>query len=165
MQIIKANSDISATVVHLTPVSSRKLPAVIGKANMERSSAQPISKRGIHRHQLAFRNASTRFLIHTRDEIRVILFDDVIFCEAASNYTKIHLNGGIMVLVSKTLKDIETILYPFHFFRIHASYLINLHFIKRILKSQGCTVELSNNTKLQVSLSRREDLLLKMEIL
>ena len=115
--------------------------------------------------QLNNRKEPSRFLIHTKDDVKVILFDEVVCCIADSNYTKIYLNDGSKVMVSKTLKDVETILYLPNFLRIHASYLINLNFIKRILKGDGCTVELLNKLTLEVSRSRRDELMQRMEAL
>ena len=63
------------------------------------------------------------------------------------------------------LKDFETILYQPHFFRIHNSYIINLNFIKRILKADGCMVELPNNILLDVSRAKREELMQKVAAL
>ncbi|MEO7309649.1 MAG: LytTR family DNA-binding domain-containing protein [Chitinophagaceae bacterium] len=38
--------------------------------------------------------------------------------------------AGKSLLVSKTLKDFEDTLGPYHFFRIHLSYYINLTYVK-----------------------------------
>jgi len=107
--------------------------------------------------------APTRFLIHSREEIRIILFDEVVCCIAEGNYTMIYLTDGSKCMVSKTLKDVEIILYPSRFLRIHASYLVNLNCIKRILKSHSYRAELPFNLTLDISRSRQKQLLHRIE--
>jgi len=165
MQTIKINTDNSAQVHLLEPMSSKKLHETINKTGMKSNSPQHIHQRNILEAHLNSRKAPTRFLIHTRDDIKVILYDEVVCCVADSNYTRIYLNDGSKVMVSKTLKDFETILNQQHFFRIHASYLINLHYIKRIVKAHQYLVELPKSFMLKVSRSRREGLMHKMETL
>ncbi len=50
--------------------------------------------------------------------------NNIVFCEADTNYTKIYLTTGKRFLVSKTLKIVENLLPKEVFFRIHKSYLI-----------------------------------------
>ncbi len=165
MQTLKTNTNKSALVYLLKPAPMRKLQETTEKTGMKSIPLQHFSQGIIPEELLNSRKEPTRFLIHSKDEVKVILFDEVVCCVAESNYTKIHLADGRKVMASKTLKDFETILYLPHFFRIHASYLINLHFIKRILKSDKCMVELPNNVMLDVSRSRRQALMHKMETL
>ncbi|MEO6131919.1 MAG: LytTR family DNA-binding domain-containing protein, partial [Saprospiraceae bacterium] len=110
-------------------------------------------------------HATTRFVIHTKECANVILYDEVVYCIADSNYTTIFLSNGSKLLVSKTLKEFESILHLSQFCRIHASYLVNLNYIKRILKNDRFTVELLNKVNLNVSRSRRDELMQKMETL
>jgi len=157
--------ECSALAYLLKPVSSQKLHEAIEKARMKSNPLQLSLQRNVLQEQLSTTREATRFLINTIEDTKVIRFDEVVCCVAESNYTKIHLSDGTKVLASKTLKDFETILYQPHFFRIHHSYLINLNFIKRILKSDGCMVELPNNVILDVSRTKREELIQKVAAL
>lgn len=157
--------ECSALAYLLKPVSSQKLHEAIEKAMMKSNPLQLSLQRNVLQEQLNTSKEATRFLINTVEDTKVIRFDEVVCCVAESNYTKIHLSDGSKVLASKTLKDFETILYQPHFFRIHHSYLINLNFIKRILKTDGCMVELPNNVILDVSRSKREELMQKVAML
>jgi DNA-binding LytR/AlgR family response regulator len=60
-----------------------------------------------------------------------IKFSDILFLEADSNYTIIHLAGSKYMLRS-TLKSAEEQLPSERFFRIHKSYIINLQEITKI---------------------------------
>lgn len=157
--------ECSALAYLLKPVSSQKLHEAIEKAKMKSNPLQLSLQRNVLQEQLNTTKEATRFLINTVEDTKVIRFDEVVCCVAESNYTKIHLSDGTKVLASKTLKDFETILYQSHFFRIHHSYLINLNFIRRILKTDGCMVELPNNVILDVSRSKRDELMQKVAAL
>lgn len=157
--------ECSALAYLLKPVSSQKLHDAIEKARMKSPPLQRSLQRNILEEQLSPTRQATRFLINTVEDTKVIRFDEVVCCVAESNYTKIHLADGNKVMASKTLKDFETILFHPHFFRIHHSYLINLNFIRRIIKTDGCMVELPNNMILDVSRSKRDELMQRMTTL
>lgn len=157
--------ECSALAYLLKPVSSQKLHEAIDRVKMKTNPLQVSLQRNVLQEQLNTTREATRFLINTVEDTKVIRFDEVVCCVAESNYTKIHLVDGSRVLASKTLKDFETILYQPHFFRIHNSYIINLNFIKRILKADGCMVELPNNILLDVSRAKREELMQKVAAL
>ena len=80
----------------------------------------------------------------------------IVHCDAASNYTIIHFEDKTKLVVSKTLKEMEDLLVPFGFIRVHHSHLINLKAVIRYLKSDGGYIEMSNAAQIPVSRSRRE---------
>jgi two-component system, LytTR family, response regulator len=84
--------------------------------------------------------------------------DDIFYLEADNNYTTVHTTGG-KHLVSRTLREYETILGEVGFFRINRSHLINMKFLKSYIKSTPPSVELTNGTKLKLSSSRKKDFL------
>ena len=75
---------------------------------------------------------------------------DVMFLVADVNYTKIYFNDGRKMTVATSLKELENRFNTPEFFRIHKSYLVNLHFVKEINRD---TIRMSNNVN--VSLARR----------
>lgn len=154
--------ECSALAYLLKPVSSQKLYEALQKARMKSNPLQRSLQMHVLQEQLNTEKETSRFLINTVEDIKVIRFDEVVCCVAESNYTKIYLSDGSKIIASRTLKDFETILSRPNFFRIHHSYLINLHFIKRIIKTDGCTVELPHEIRLDVARSRREELMEKI---
>jgi two-component system, LytTR family, response regulator len=154
--------ECSALAYLLKPVSSQKLHEALQKARMKTNPLQRSLQMNVLQEQLSTVKEATRFLINTVEDTKVIKFDEVVCCVAESNYTKIHLIDGTKIVASKTLKEFENILSRPGFFRIHHSYLINLNYIKRIIKTDGCTVELPNNILLEVARSRRDELMEKI---
>jgi two-component system LytT family response regulator len=91
-----------------------------------------------------------KLAVHTMDEIRFIPFDDIVYCSAQINYTKIFTRDGKSFLCSKTLKDIENKLPGEDFLRIHHSHLVNLNDITALKKQDG-KLEISNEILLPYS--------------
>ena len=84
--------------------------------------------------------------------IECIQVDDIICCEAWSNYCKIHLTGRKEpLLVSKTLKHVISVLPKDVFFRTHQSFAIRQDAITsvrdEIVLNNGMTVPLSRRQR------------------
>lgn len=99
-----------------------------------------------------------RVAIQLMKEIRFLNPTDIIRCEAANNYTHIHLNTGEILIASKGLFEYGEILQPYHFIRCHQSHLVNRKYIKSLL-SHDAVFELlliENGVRIPVSRLRRE---------
>jgi two-component system LytT family response regulator len=91
-----------------------------------------------------------------------VLFVDepeIVHCEASGRYTIIHLDSKKKITVSKTLKEIEELLNPSQFFRVHHSHVINLKKISKFHRAHGGSVELSDSSVINVSAGRKEELM------
>jgi two-component system LytT family response regulator len=108
------------------------------------------------------KNNTKRIVIQTQTETLLINVQDIIRCESDINYTTIYLNTKKTIVVSKTLKDFENLLTPYNFFRVHNSHLINLEYMKSYDKGKGGYVHLSDNTVVEVSVRRKDDLMQKL---
>ena len=89
-----------------------------------------------------------RFTIKVGDEILLIPVSDVDWIDASEKYVFIH-TGGREYIVNETLKNLETLLSPDRFIRIHKSVIINTEKIRRIkhLYSNTYRVELTTGDK------------------
>ncbi len=154
--------ECSALGYLMKPVSSQKLKDVLDKARQKSNPLQRTLQMHVLQEQLGAPSEATRFLLNSVEDIRIIKFDEVVCCIAESNYTRIHLADGTKVIASKTLKEFETILHRPNFFRIHHSYLINLNFVQRINKADGCIVELPHGLSLDVARTRKDEFLQKI---
>jgi two-component system LytT family response regulator len=85
--------------------------------------------------------------------------EDIIRCEASGRYSIIYLKEKQKLTVTKTLKDIEALLHARQFFRVHHSHIINLAVIKKYQPGRGGTVVLADDSLVEVSPSRKEQLL------
>ena len=94
----------------------------------------------------------------------IISLNEITRCESASNYTNFHLENGTSILVSKTMKEYESILLENSFVRIHNSHIVNIHFIEEYIKGRGGEVVLSNGKRLAVSNGKKENLLQTLKL-
>ena len=89
---------------------------------------------------------------------------DIMYCNAESNYTHIILSGNRKYTLSKTLKDVETMLESLNFFRVHQSYLINFAFMQRYLRDDGGYVVMSDGKEIPIAKRRKEEFTHRMRI-
>lgn len=101
-------------------------------------------------------NQKRRLVLKTQESVFVVELDEIIRCEADRNYTSFFLTGGKKILVSKTLKDYETLLSPHNFLRVQQSHLINLDFVDRYDKGNGGSVVMKDGSEVPLSPAKRE---------
>ena len=93
------------------------------------------------------------------DGFEVINVSDIIRAEANDNYTNFYLTNGKTFLVSKTLKHFDDLLCDFDFIRTHKSHLVNLQYITKYIKGKGGQVRMSDDSYVDVSATRKKELL------
>jgi two-component system LytT family response regulator len=97
-----------------------------------------------------------RLVLKTQESIHVVDLDKIIRCEADRNYTSFYLTDKKKILVSKTLKDYETLLTGHNFLRVQQSHLVNLDFVDRYDKAHGGTVIMKDGSEVPISPAKRE---------
>lgn len=105
----------------------------------------------------------SKIAMPTMEGLQMIQVEQIISCESDSNYTILHLKGKNKKVVSSTLKDIEELLEDHAFARIHRCYLVNLNEIEKYVKGEGGYVVMSDGSAVDVSRSRKELFLQKLQ--
>jgi len=100
-----------------------------------------------------------RIALASKESIEFVDPNDIVVCEANSNYTNIYLVEGRKRVISKTLKEFEEMLLQFDFFRPHNSHLINLGRVKEFIRGDGGYLVMENKMKIPVSKNRKEELM------
>ncbi|MBK6861732.1 MAG: response regulator transcription factor [Saprospiraceae bacterium] len=100
-----------------------------------------------------------RFAVNHQSGFDMIDYDEVLWLEADVNYTRIHMISRGIVTIAKTLKLFEDYLDSNRFFRISRSAIVNIDYIIKFHKSNSFYVTLIDKTNLQVSESRKDELL------
>lgn len=101
-----------------------------------------------------------RIALNTLEKIHIVNVEEILRCESSINYTMFYFTDNSKLLVTKTLKEFDNLLSEHHFIRVHQSHLINTHFIKEFLKSDGVIV-MKDGTKVPVS-TRKKQVLMDM---
>lgn len=152
--------DFCAIDYLLKPVAKEKLIRAVDKVRAKQTKQVDLQN-------LDLLLANMRGGIHHRPNIAVptidglefIAVNDIVYVEADGNYSRIWLANKEKILVSRTLKELETLLSSHHFVRIHQSYLINFTRIKKYVKGEGGYVVMDNGVSLQVSRANRMKLM------
>lgn len=108
-------------------------------------------------------NGKRRLVLKTQESVHVVELDTIIRCEADRNYTSFFLEGGKKILVSKTLKEYETLLSVHNFVRVQQSHLINIQFVDRYDKKNGGAVVMKDGSEVPLSPAKRELFFTRLE--
>jgi two-component system LytT family response regulator len=98
-------------------------------------------------------------LVSELDGFSIARYDEILYCEAAKNYTIFVFQGGRKIIASRTIGEYGDLLADFGFMRIHKSFIINLTKVARYVKGRGGEIELIDGTVLPVSRDRKQDFL------
>jgi two-component system, LytTR family, response regulator len=101
----------------------------------------------------------TKITVAEQFGFRVLNVADIMYLEADSNYTIIHLSGLNKIVATRTMGDFEKILDTPEFFRIHKSTIINMNFLKAYSSYQGDFAELTDGTRLSISRRKMSEFL------
>ena len=102
-----------------------------------------------------------RLAVPTLQGIDFYKTDEIIYCEADGHYTSLHLPGGRIEVVSKSLKDFENLLSESGFYRSHHSALVNMTHIQKYIRGDGGYVVLTDGHSVPVS-RRRKDAFIRL---
>jgi two-component system LytT family response regulator len=99
--------------------------------------------------------------IPTNEGLEFIQIKQIIRIESSSNYSKLVLQNGRVLVVTRQLKDFEELLGDYRFYRIHHSHLINLNYIAKYLRGDGGQITMKNGDIIDVS-RRKKEVFLKL---
>lgn len=103
-----------------------------------------------------------RVLIRLSSTIHIVKFSEIVRIESDNGYSSIILEEGKRLMISKTLSKIESQL-PVTFIRVHQSHIINLRHLKYVDKREGYILTMSDDSKISLSMRKRESFLHQLE--
>jgi two-component system LytT family response regulator len=95
-----------------------------------------------------------KVLIKTPSGVVVRNLDQILFIKAEGSYSEVNFLNGDHYVISKNLSKIK--LPENTFFRVHASIIINLRYVKKI---EDCLVILANEQSLPIAKRRKRKFL------
>ena len=102
---------------------------------------------------------NNKILLPTLGGYNIIEVSEITYCKSESNYTRFNFVDGKNLVVSKTLKEVESIHHENNFFRIPRSYIINLNCIAKYNKGKGGEVVMKDGAILEVSRDKKDEFL------
>jgi two-component system LytT family response regulator len=148
----------------LKPIDSEELKTAISRA-LSTISRKIDEQQFLALQQNITPNAKRKLVLKTQESIHIVEIEDIIRCEADKNYTFFYLVGGKKILVSKTLKDYDTLLSGHSFFRAQQSHLINVNFVERYDKHDGGSVIMKDGSAVPLSPAKKEQFFQLLEML
>lgn len=111
------------------------------------------------------RPSSPRGLVElsVKDGIIFIKPQDIIRLEASGSYTTFYLENGLRHVVSKNLKECETLLDPEIFCRCHQSHVINLTKVVKMVSANGLFAQMSDGSLPEIGRRNKESFLGKLK--
>ena len=101
-----------------------------------------------------------KLVLKTAEKIYSVNIQDIVNCESDKNYTTFYFINAPKLVVSTTLKDYETLLKHFNFFRAHQSHLINMGYFDHFIKTDGGnTIVMKNKNKVPLATRKKEEFL------
>lgn len=141
----------------LKPLDEEELKAALEKVRQSGISQPLPDQIAIARQSFQQGGLHNRIVLRSQQYLKVVPFEEIIYCHSDTGYTTFFLTGDRKIVVSKSIKEYEELL-PAYFMRPHQSYLVNHHFIDTYHKD-GYLV-LRNNTEIPVS-TRRKDFVIE----
>ena len=93
----------------------------------------------------------------------MIQSEEIYYCESDGGYTRFFMKNGKILLISKTLKEVEEVLESKGFCRVHHGYLINLQYVQKYIRGDGGEVIMENNKNIPVSRNKKQEFLNQLE--
>ncbi len=105
-----------------------------------------------------------KLILKTADKIYSVNIQDIVNCESDKNYTTFNFINTPKLVVSTNLKEYESLLTPFNFFRTHQSHLINMTYFDHFIKSDGGnTIVMKNKATIPLSVRKKEEFLVLLD--
>jgi two-component system LytT family response regulator len=150
--------EMSATDYLLKPIQEEKLRTAVEKV-VKQAVRPAIDTLPILRQNLQH-DANKKIVVPVINGYEILNSSDICYLKAEGSYTQIYNAKNNCLLVSKNLKYFESILSQVDSFsRIHRSYMANMQFAKKILRSDGGFLVMENKTELPISDDKMEHVL------
>lgn len=117
----------------LKPISAERFAKAVSKIEDVKLFAGNAKADNLPSDHLFIRSSSKFFRVN---------YDDIHYIEGMKDYLKVHLAGSTLI-THQTMAEMEKVLPPSKFIRIHRSYIISISKIKSVF---GNSVELANKT-------------------
>lgn len=101
--------------------------------------------------------------LHVKDGIIFIKQEDIIRLEADGSYAIFYLENNVRHVASKNLKECEALLDLNLFYRCHASHIINLKKVVKMVSTDGLFARMSDGSMPEISRRNKEAFLEKLK--
>jgi two-component system LytT family response regulator len=146
--------DVHAVDYLLKPFGPERLAEALTRARERIAGREPNPSSQLLGAARDARKPLGRLLIRDRSDVHVIPVEKIDYLEAQDDYVSVRV-GGKNLLKEQTMSELETLLDPQRFVRIHRRYLLNVTRLARIEQSttESRSAILTDGTELPISRS------------
>ncbi|WP_257668853.1 LytR/AlgR family response regulator transcription factor [Parapedobacter tibetensis] len=101
-----------------------------------------------------------QIVLHTMEYLQLLQIKNIVYCKSEGSYTTFVLHDKREIMVSKPLKYYDELLPEKWFIRPHQSYLLNLLFVDRYIKTGY--IYLKDNSQIPVSVRKKDYVLQRL---
>jgi two-component system LytT family response regulator len=140
----------------LKPIDANELASALARYRERSEKKLTVLRLSNLRHNIkAKKESDLQLVIATKQGEFQFPANDIVRCEADSNYTAIYFVDKKKFIASKTLGDIEEMLSPETFLRIHKSHLVNTSHIAHLTSDEELMMK--DNSRIPISRRRFQD--------
>ncbi len=150
---------VSALDYILKPFDSEELCRAVDKARAAINHEEEQLKLLALSENLQNRKVLKRIILPTADHLHIVSINEIIRAQADSNYTLFVLTQGRQILVSRTIKEFDSLLTGSGMIRVHQSHLVNMAHIDKFVRGGGGYLQLRDGTKIPVSHNLKKQVL------
>jgi two-component system LytT family response regulator len=146
----------SAADYLLKPVRPEELVMAVHKIREQNNTQAKQIEMLLQSYEYQRFNTQKRIAIPDQHEVRYVLIDTIVCCQADNSYTSFYLtNESEPIVVSKSIAEYEQLLSLYGFVRIHQSWLVNKNHIESFKKADGGYLVMNNKMSIPVSRQRK----------
>ncbi len=151
--------ELQAVDYLLKPFDDERFKAAIDRARQRSQAPSDLTDGERLRHALYESGHLSRVFVRDRNRILVVPTSEIERLEARGDYVALH-TGSKRHLVQVAIADMERMLDPGRFVRVHRSHIVNLDYVVAFTTDPkgSLEVELRSGTRLSVSRSRAQAL-------
>ncbi len=142
----------------LKPIDAEELKTAVDKVIQSKQSDVHEQIR-LFMQQMNTSAIPPRIALATSDGIHFYFVKNIVRCASDGNYSTVYFDDKSKLLIAKTLKDLELLLLPFQFERVHKSHLINIEHLRRYYNRFSGELEMSDGAIIPVAQRKKTQLL------
>lgn len=155
--------EFSAIDYLLKPLRPNKVKEALEKA------IKSISQNQLQNRLLELKNSLSsekfsKLALPVEDGILFVKLEEIFVIEADGMYSNFFLTDNRKLMISKPLKYFVDLLEQRDlFYKPHRSYLVNLSYLKKVVKKDGTYIEMENEMRIPVSKEKKDELILLLQ--
>lgn len=144
----------------LKPIDPHELGVALGKVvDAAKPAQQPEQFLALLQNMAQPSATIKRIALPVTDGLVMVDVEEILYCEGDGHYTTISLVGKKPIVISRNLGQVEDLLDPELFVRIHHARVVGLKHVSKYVRGDGGEVVMADGSHLSVSKRKKQDLM------